>query len=1306
MSISSKRSSSHMQLKSPLRPSFSILGHTVDRLLLRILLILVTSLVFLLDLVTPPGVAVGYLYVLAILVTAWLPGTRVSMATATICTALTLIAVVVPPNPDKPFDYWSVFLNRSFSIATLWIVTLAILERKRSEETLSSIMQGSPIGMILVDSERKIRMLNQQAEVLFDYGPGDWFGVGIERLLPASKQGRRPEDITKNMAGSNPWTAGDALEIVGRRRDGTEFPVEVALSPIATAAGKMTLISILDVGDRQAALALLQCRARQQSAVADMGQLALETSNLQQLFDETAMRTARTLDVEYSKILELIEDGATLKLRAGVGWREGLVGSATVGTERESHAGYVLMCREPVIIEDLERESRFLGSTLLRDHHVVSGINCAIAGSGGHTFGVIGCYSTAKRQFTEDDVHFLEAMANVLAQTIQRFQAEEERKVNLALVAYSRQQENLRAKQQASIAEVGKAALKTGDLGTVMNLVVREVSKILGVKCSKIVEFHPDRERFLVKAGIGWKEGIVGREIFGSGSTDSQAGYTVATGQPLIVEDVQSDERFRPASFIYDHGVVSALNCPIVPADGIPFGVLEADSVEPREFSKDDLIYMEGIAQVVAFAIDRFRSEEAMRQYVLMLDASSEPIFLWDFDAGIFEWNKGCERLYGFTKAEALWRRSHELLRTRHPVSAENFLTSLDNESEWKGELEQTTKDGRTVVVESRQQVIELGGRKVVLETNRDITERRVAYEALERSETRLAKEAASLRRLHEVTNQLVVSGDLRIGFEKLLDASLELLQADFGTVQLYDSKTATLEILAQRGFSQEFLDHFRRVKVGDGSACALALASGNRVIIEDVRVDPRYEPHRATAASAGYRAVQSTPLLDYRNQPLGMLSTHWRDPYRPNDRVLQMLDLYARQAGDMITRIDAEKSLKLLNASLEERVRIRTQELLEKQEQLRAMTRELMLTEQRERRRLSTELHDYLAQLLVVSRLKLNQAKRFIGFERGPALFDEMDQILDQSLTYTRSLVAELSPQVLYQFGLPKALEWLGDQMRQHGLTVNVTTEVDIVPLSEEQAVLLFQSARELLLNVVKHAGTNRATICLSIEPDQELHIEVADEGRGFDLASTASAGAASSTKFGHFSIRERMEGLKGRLNIDSSIGRGTRVTLVLPLGSGKSRDVETSQEPHESHERKKPTSDSGWQTESRVRVLIVDDHAMVREGLRTSLENHPCVKVMGEASNGAEALTLAKRLRPDVIVMDVNMDGMDGIEATQRLSDEFPSIHVIGLSVNADEFTREAMLKAGAKVFLSKHAATDKLSATIVELVRSGEG
>ncbi|MER3423238.1 MAG: two-component sensor histidine kinase, partial [Nitrospiraceae bacterium] len=127
-----------------------------------------------------------------------------------------------------------------------------------------------------------------------------------------------------------------------------------------------------------------------------------------------------------------------------------------------------------------------------------------------------------------------------------------------------------------------------------------------------------------------------------------------------------------------------------------------------------------------------------------------------------------------------------------------------------------------------------------------------------------------------------------------------------------------------------------------------------------------------------------------------------------------------------------------------------------------------------------ATELHDYLAQLLALGRLKLGQARQGIQDAKAAERLKETDELVNQSLTYIRTLVAELSPPMLQEFGLPVALKWLAERMQRHELHVEVQIEQEHLPLPEEQAVLLFQSVRELLMNVVKHARTSRATISL----------------------------------------------------------------------------------------------------------------------------------------------------------------------------------------------------------------------------------
>jgi len=399
----------------------------------------------------------------------------------------------------------------------------------------------------------------------------------------------------------------------------------------------------------------------------------------------------------------------------------------------------------------------------------------------------------------------------------------------------------------------------------------------------------------------------------------------------------------------------------------------------------------------------------------------------------------------------------------------------------------------------------------------------------------------------------------------------------------------------------------------------------------------------------------------------------------------------------DVTERRRTEERLRSFTQELEARVAERTLELTLLHARLRALSTELNLTEQRERKRLATDLHDYLTQLLALVCMKLGQIKRLMP-QAAQSEITQTESVVNEALIYTRTLVAQLSPPVLHEFGLPVALRWLAEQMIRQELSVEVRQSVpDSVPLPEDQSVLLFQSVRELLINIRKHAETHQAMMTIE-QSHGDLCITVRDEGIGADLAAaTANQPSASSSKFGLFSIRERMLAIGGRLEINSSPGRGMTACLILPLTDVPGAD-EISYEPIEA----KTTGESRVQPETRIRLILVDDHQMIREGLRGLLHAHEDLTIVGEACDGEEALSLTDKLRPDCVIMDVNMPRMDGIEATRRLKAAFGGTAVIGISVNASREVEGAMRRAGVDHFLSKEAPIEQIYRTILEATR----
>jgi PAS domain S-box-containing protein len=383
-----------------------------------------------------------------------------------------------------------------------------------------------------------------------------------------------------------------------------------------------------------------------------------------------------------------------------------------------------------------------------------------------------------------------------------------------------------------------------------------------------------------------------------------------------------------------------------------------------------------------------------------------------------------------------------------------------------------------------------------------------------------------------------------------------------------------------------------------------------------------------------------------------------------------------------------AEEALRRSREELELRVQERTAELNLRIEQLARLSTELTLTEQRERRRLAVLIHDHLQQLLVGAKIGLEvMTNRLDGDHQKKG--KEICKLVVECLKTARSLNAQLSPTILYERGLGSALKWLAETMQE---TYKLDIETQIDPHTEvereETKVLLFESVRELLFNVVKHAGAASARVEMSRDDGDGLRISVIDHGVGFD--PKAMLKNLDENHFGLFSIRERMELIGGKLEIQSSPGHGAALNLIAPTD----RVITSKEAPEEAHDVSlTQTAAASAKTGKRIRVLLVDDHIVMRQGLSSLLSEHPDIEIAGEAANGEESVQLARTLQPDVILMDISMPMMNGIDATRLIHSEFPHIRTIGLSMYDDAETEMFMRDAGAVGFVNKGAHSDDL-------------
>lgn len=374
--------------------------------------------------------------------------------------------------------------------------------------------------------------------------------------------------------------------------------------------------------------------------------------------------------------------------------------------------------------------------------------------------------------------------------------------------------------------------------------------------------------------------------------------------------------------------------------------------------------------------------------------------------------------------------------------------------------------------------------------------------------------------------------------------------------------------------------------------------------------------------------------------------------------------------------------------------VRDLLEDLKKRTRQLQRLTLELTETEERERERLAALLHDDLQQVLVGAKLHVVLLPKDEQIREAIA---KISGLIDDAVAKSRSLSHELSPPMLRRHGLAAALEWLAERMHElHHLRVSIDIEPGADPQDDRVRTFLYRSAQELLFNVVKHAEISEA--CLRVALDRgKVVLRVQDRGRGLDL--TAFEGESSG--LGLLSIRERASFMGGRFEMHTNEGQGSSFTLSVPVNeplclSAPEEDAEVAASLSSALE-----SRNGSSSARRLRILLADDHSVMRSGLRSLLEVEQDLEVVAEASDGAEAAELADQLHPDLILMDLSMPRMDGIEATQRIKARHPAIRVIGLSMFDDEHSATKMREAGAEGYIQKSVAAKNL----LSAVRAGQ-
>ena len=370
---------------------------------------------------------------------------------------------------------------------------------------------------------------------------------------------------------------------------------------------------------------------------------------------------------------------------------------------------------------------------------------------------------------------------------------------------------------------------------------------------------------------------------------------------------------------------------------------------------------------------------------------------------------------------------------------------------------------------------------------------------------------------------------------------------------------------------------------------------------------------------------------------------------------------------------------------------------------------REMAMSE--ERNRLAREMHDTVAQSLTGLILQIDTAKTSVetgDLSAAKELLSMARVQAKRALEDTRRAVQGLAPASLELLTTAKAIAEEARRFEtENGIPALFIQTGDEHPLLPEQQTALLRIAQEALTNARKHAQAQRVRVGLQFGPDY-VSLIVEDDGIGFDVDAAITPGPQGG--YGLFGMRERARLLDGELEIESPSGWGTRLRAILPfrpastLGSVRAAPAQIAPAVPSPIVLSLGTTVGSKPSPDAVRVLLADDHDITRQGVRSMLEASGEIVIIGEATNGAQAVAQARTLRPDVVLMDIQMPLMDGLEATRILHIELPDLPVVILTTFQTAESVAEAFGAGAKGYLLKDADAADLIAAI-RAARRGE-
>ncbi|OJE41937.1 histidine kinase [Bacillus proteolyticus] len=320
------------------------------------------------------------------------------------------------------------------------------------------------------------------------------------------------------------------------------------------------------------------------------------------------------------------------------------------------------------------------------------------------------------------------------------------------------------------------------------------------------------------------------------------------------------------------------------------------------------------------------------------------------------------------------------------------------------------------------------------------------------------------------------------------------------------------------------------------------------------------------------------------------------------------------------------------------------------------------------ERDRLSKDLHDTMGHSYTSIMMGMETLRTELKSKEGEQQLDSLLQLARNSMEEVRLYLHQMD---LSQESLPLAvtLQQLTEEFKKHA-KVNVRTRIigEECMVSKQSKMTLYRSLQESLTNAVRHGHSTEIIVSLHFEP-QQIRLDVQDNGCGVEEWKDG---------FGLTAMKERVSQSQGRVVVYSQKGEGTLISCVLP------KQVQPSNE--------------------QIRLCIVDDHSFIRESLHTILDVQEDLQVVGMAEDGERAVELCERLKPDVVLMDLEMPNLDGIHATKMIKEKWPHIRVLILSTFQDTEKAKEIIRNGADGYLLKSIDSRELTESIRLVYRGG--